>query len=120
MKKQTTWEDWGNLFLGAWVFVIPWAVNHNLANTFMSGAMWNFWIVGLIIFISAALALRNIQPWEELTNLTVGIWLIISPWILGFTDQPALLWNSVAIGLAVSVLSSLALPIARRRQALET
>lgn len=117
MEKKTAWEDWVNVFLGAWIFVIPWSVSHSLPNLAMSGAMWNFWIVGAVVVISAALALSDIKPWEEWTNLTAGVWLILSPWILGYANQSGLLWNSVIVGLAVSVLSGLALPIAKRRLA---
>lgn len=117
MENKKTWEDWGNLFLGAWVFFIPWFTNPRLPNALMGGPMWNFWIVGLVIFISAALALRNIKPWEELTNLAAGVWLIASPWAFGYANQSSLLWNSVIVGLTVSFFSALALPIAQKRQA---
>jgi len=117
MEKKTTWEDFVNLMLGAWIFFIPWFVNHNLPDLVMSGAMWNFWIVGAIVFFSATLALQNIKPWEEWTNLTAGAWLILSPWMFGYASQSTLLWNSIIVGLTVSVLSALALPIAQKRQA---
>ena len=117
MEKNTTWEDWGNLLLGAWIFIIPWTVNHSLPNAIMTGAMWNFWLVGLVVFVSAALALQNIKPWKEWTNLIAGVWLIISPWTFGHASQPALLWNSLIVGLAVSVLAGLALSITQRREA---
>lgn len=38
-------------------------------------------------------------------HLLVGIWLIISPYVLGFTDMFQAYWNAVAAG-AVFVLSS--------------
>lgn len=117
MKKKTTWEDLVNLLLGAWLFIIPWSVSHSLPNLYMSAAMWNFWIVGLVVFAVAALALQNIKPWKEWTNLAAGVWLLLSPWMFGYNTQPGLLWNSVIVGLAVSVLSGLALSIAQRRQA---
>jgi hypothetical protein len=117
MEKKTTWEDWVNLLLGAWIFIIPWTINHGMPNLYMSVAMWNFWIVGALTFATAALALQNIKPWEELTNLALGLWLMASPWMFGYNTQSGLLWNSVVVGLAVSVLSCLALPIAQRRQA---
>jgi len=83
----------------------------------MGGTMWNFWIVGAIVFVSAAFALQDIKPWEEWTNLLAGLWLIISPWMFGYANQSNLLWNSLIVGLAVSVFSGMALPIAQRRQA---
>jgi hypothetical protein len=38
-------------------------------------------------------------------HLVVGLWLIISPYVLGFTDMFQAYWNAVAAG-AVFVLSS--------------
>jgi hypothetical protein len=116
MEKKSNWEDWVNLLVGAWVFIIPWSVNHSLPNSYMNGAMWNFWIVGAVIVVSAGMALQNIKPWEEWTNLTAGVWLILSPWMFGYNSQSGLLWNSLIVGFTVSVLSGLALPIARKRQ----
>jgi hypothetical protein len=116
MEKKAAWEDRVNLLLGAWIFVIPWTVNHSVPSYFANGTMWNFWILGALIFTSAAMALQNIKPWEEWTNLAAGMWLILSPWMFGYNTQSGLFWNSVIVGFSVSVLSGLALPVALKRQ----
>jgi hypothetical protein len=117
MEKKSNLEDWINLFLGAWIFIVPWAVGHNLTGLDSSAAMWNFWIVGIVIFGSSSLALQDIKPWEEWTNLLAGVWLVLSPWIFGYAFETGLLWNSIVVGLSVSFVSSLALPIAMKRKA---
>jgi hypothetical protein len=38
-------------------------------------------------------------------NLIAGIWLIISPFILGFSGVPAALWSAVVVGVIVLVFS---------------
>jgi hypothetical protein len=114
MKENAIWQNWLNLIIGAWVFVIPWTVSHGPPSSGMSGAMWNFWLVGSIVFISSALAIQNIKPWEEWVNLTAGVWLLISPWIFGYQTQTGLLWNALIAGAVVSALSGLALPVAVR------
>lgn len=40
-------------------------------------------------------------------NVLAGIWLVIAPWILGYTDVGAALWNDVAVGTAVIVLAGI-------------
>jgi hypothetical protein len=115
-QKKATWEDLTNLFLGAWIFLIPWTVGHTVPNSNMGGTVWNFWIVGTVVFFSAAYAIKNIKPWEEWTNLTAGVWLILSPWIFGYVGESGLLWSSILIGSTVSIVSALALPIAQKRQ----
>ena len=114
MEKNANWENWLNLVMGAWVFIIPWSVSHSMPSLSGSGAMWNFWVVGAVVFISAAMALQDIKPWEEWTNLIAGVWLLLSPWLFGYASQSGLLWNSVGFGLAVAILSGLALPIAQK------
>jgi hypothetical protein len=42
-------------------------------------------------------------------NVLAGIWLIISPWVLGFTMLPAAFWNTLLVGIAVLVLAAIRL-----------
>lgn len=37
-------------------------------------------------------------------NMVLGIWLIVSPWLLGYASQAAM-WNNVIIGAVVVVLA---------------
>lgn len=38
-------------------------------------------------------------------NVVLGIWVIISPFVLGFSNLMALMWNDVAVGIAVALLA---------------
>ncbi len=103
-----------NLVLGLWLFLAPWTLEYSLFMTNVSVVNWNFWIVGAAITISAALALRDLRPWEEWTNLGLGAWVFISPWALGYSQVPNLFWNSILVGAAVIVLSAAAIPVAQK------
>lgn len=47
LYQVTEWEDWGNLILGAWLFISPWVLGF-----FGSAApAWDAWIVGVIVAI---------------------------------------------------------------------
>lgn len=116
MRKSVDWENWVNLLLGAWLFVIPWTVSHSVSDPNMASTMWNFWIAGAAVFVVAALALQELEPIEEWTNLTAGIWMIAAPWLLGYTRESGLLWNSVVVGLIVTTLSAKSLLIALQMQ----
>lgn len=35
----------------------------------------------------------------------LGIWMIIAPWLLGFSSLPVVTWNSVIVGIALIVIS---------------
>lgn len=113
--KNAEWENWVNLILGVWLFFSPWILPHSALSVGSSAADWNFWIIGAIVAVSSALALQDIKPWEEWLNLVLGVWLFISPFVLGFARQANLLWNALIVGVIVVVLSAVAIPIAQKR-----
>jgi hypothetical protein len=105
MKKQH-WQDWANLLLGLWVIVSPWTIAHVMASPgnpagVTDAAMWNHYVIGIIVAILAAVALFAFAAWEEWVNVALGAWLLISPWLLGFSASAALMWNAVIIGVLV-------------------
>lgn len=107
--RKAELENWVNLTLGAWLFLSPWIFRENAVDY---GTSWNLWVVGILVAGSAALALRNLKPWEEWINLFLGLWLILSPWVFGYTHENELLWNSILVGTVVALSAALALPIA--------
>ena len=95
--QSNTWEDWTNLVLGLWLVAAPWVLQFSTA----SAPTWNAWISGGIIVVLAAAALYQVQKWEEWTTAAIGTWLIVSPWVLGFSSDPVTTWNAAIIGLLV-------------------
>lgn len=105
MNKQH-WQDWVNLFLGLWVIASPWTIAHVMAgpeNTagVTGAAMWNYYMIGIGVALLAGLALFAFNPWEEWVNLALGAWLLVSPWLLGFSTSASLMWNAVIVGLLI-------------------
>jgi hypothetical protein len=96
------WQDWGNLLLGAWLFVSPWALGY--ANE-LSGAAWNAYILGAAIVLFAAVAVYMPKAWEEAVNGVLGAWLIVSPWALGFASHRSAMLNAVIVGAVVMLLA---------------
>jgi SPW repeat len=43
------------------------------------------------------------------TNLILGLWVLISPWVLGFTASTGALWSAVVLGILVIAVSAWAL-----------
>ena len=97
---KTRWQDWVNLIVGIWLFISPWIFNYSGA-----GHAWNSFLFGGAIAIFSLWALVDRKIWEEWINLVIGIWIFISPWILGFASSRTLLWNMLIVGAIVSVLS---------------
>jgi len=101
MNTKTKWQDWTNLVLGLWVFIAPWVLQQSA--TAGNSAMWNLWIVGVAVAVFALAAMFAFQVWEEWVNVGLGIWLLVSPWVLGFSSTSILMWNAVILGILIAV-----------------
>jgi hypothetical protein len=95
------WQDWVNLVLGLWLILSPWLLGYSSAPA----AMWNAVIIGVVVGLMSFLHLRGGPLWEEWANVVLGIWLILSPWILGFSGMTSAMWNAVIVGILVGVLA---------------
>lgn len=95
--------DVANLVLGAILFISPWLFG------FEGGvASQNAIICGIVIALLSIAALSAFAVWEEWLNLIVGLWVIVSPWILGFTATTAQTVHLI-IGLIVAALAAVEL-----------
>jgi hypothetical protein len=65
-------------------------------------------IAGIAIVILALAALAAFAVWEEWLNLVVGLWTLVSPWVLGFQGTAAMTVH-VVIGAAVALLAAIEL-----------
>jgi hypothetical protein len=105
MEKWTNAKlcDVANLILGAFLFASPWIFGFT-----GGGVSENANIAGIIIAILAIAALAAFAVWEEWLNLIVGLWTLVSPWILGFQGTTAMTVH-VIVGAAVAVLAAIEL-----------
>ncbi|WP_243030420.1 SPW repeat protein [Thermus altitudinis] len=95
------WQDWANLVLGVWLILSPWL----LGFSGTPAAMWNAVLVGVVVGLMALMHLRGGPMWEEWVSVVLGVWLILSPWILGFSGMGNAMWNAVIVGLLVGALA---------------
>lgn len=47
--------------------------------------------------------------WQDWANLAVGVWLFVSPWVLGYADLRSAAWDSWLMGVVVAAVSAAAL-----------
>jgi ABC-type branched-subunit amino acid transport system permease subunit len=95
--------DLYNLVLAAILLASPWLFT--LTNT---TARIDLWASSLAVIAISLAAIAAFAKWEEWANLLLGIWLIASPWILGFAHTRAMHF-SLGIGLAITFLAALEL-----------
>lgn len=103
MRKwhRETVLDLYNLLLAALLFVSPWLFR--LTNG--SGKM-DLWATGAAIALISLAAMIAYKDWEEWANFLLGLWLIASPWLLGFAHTSAMHF-SIGIGIVIAFLAVL-------------
>lgn len=103
-----------NVLLGIWLIISPFVIGY----VFHHSALWNTIAVGiLVLWFSATRALNPVR-WLGLSwlNCLLAIWLIISPFVLGYWPLSAALWNDIACGIFLGVVtlwSGAATPVPR-------
>jgi len=66
-------------------------------------------IAGIVIVALAVAALTAFAVWEEWLNLIVGLWTLVSPWVLGFHASTKAMTISVIVGATVAILAAVEL-----------
>ena len=92
--------DLANLILGAILLFSPWVFAYPAGLESQ-----NAQISGIAIVMLSIAALAAFAVWEEWLNLVVGLWTIVSPWVLGFPDSTATNVH-VMIGIIVAALAA--------------
>lgn len=64
----------------------------------------NFAIAGVAAIILGAAALFYFRKWEEWLDIVLGVWLVASPWVLGFTYSPMAMWIAIACGIVIAAM----------------
>ncbi|MDA9435714.1 SPW repeat protein [Bradyrhizobium sp. CCBAU 51627] len=101
LKERETAPDVYNLFLAAVLFISPWLFK--LTN---SQGKIDLWITSAIIVVLSLAAIIAYQDWEEWINVLMGVWLIVSPWLLGFPHTRAM-HLSIGFGIVIVFLALL-------------
>jgi SPW repeat-containing protein len=74
------------------------------------------------LYVSAALALflggakqqetamdaineKLTKHWKDVGNLVLGLWLLISPWVLSYAAKPKPAWNAHIVGVIIALVA---------------
>ena len=104
-STHRSWEDWFGMLLGALIVVSPWFPLQP-ANDVMDaerGVMiLNTFVIGMLVFGLAQLEYVALQRWEEVAEIALGLWLIASPLIFGYSGDDTLrAWHATLGGIVV-------------------
>ena len=98
--------EWINLIIGAGFACA--------AFVSTGAAAWNAGLVGLLIASCSIMALYQYGSWAEWSNVSLGSWAIVSPFVLGFAATPEATWTSIAVGICVATIATMQLLAGRK------
>ncbi|HEU4671793.1 MAG TPA: SPW repeat protein [Candidatus Limnocylindrales bacterium] len=103
-NDQVTWASGLSVLAGLWLLISPWV----LGFSDRQNPLWNAVILGIVIAVLAFIRAGGWYSaiWLAWVNLVLGIWVFISPWVLGFADQNAPLWDALVVGVIIVILSA--------------
>ena len=108
---ERTWRpesiiDFIKLALAGFLIVAPWYFGF----TSDSVASGNAWISGAAIGLASIAAIVALADWEEWASFAFGVWVAISPWVLGFhATVGSAARVDVAVGVGVALFAAAAL-----------
>jgi len=95
--------DLYNLLLAVVLFASPWFFAHASRT-----AGLDLWLSSAAIIILSLAAMIAYSTWEEWINLALGLWLVVSPYLLGFAHTRAMHY-AIGIGSAIAFFAGLEL-----------
>ncbi len=107
-----TWEDWCGMALGVLVMLSPWFPTQDsqaYAGVNHSAVVINTLAVGILVFGLAELQYIALQRWEEVAEIFLGLWLIVSPYLFGYSGDGMLRFIHTSLGGFVVLLAALQL-----------
>ena len=97
-ERSRDGNGWINILLSVWVIISPFVLGIHSPK-----AIWNNVVAGAVVGILAFIRWSMHQPGWSWLNLILGIWLVISPFVL-LLSGPAML-NNVILGIIIAAFA---------------
>ena len=96
------WQDWVDVLLGCWLVVSPWEMEYSLNEAAAANACG----LGVVLIVfNLVSACRLSDNGQEIFNILLGSWLILSPYSLHFETENEPATNAIAVGAMVVALA---------------
>jgi SPW repeat-containing protein len=112
LTTHRTWEDWCGMLLGLLIVLSPWfatPAGHEVVGTERAYVIMNTLTIGILVFCLAQLEYIALERWEEVAEILLGLWLIASPYIFGYSGDGLLTFWHTSLGGLVVLLAALQL-----------
>jgi hypothetical protein len=100
--QSKRWQDGFVVYIGIYLFFSPFIMGFYTDVPVRSG---NFYLAGIATIALAATAVRQGVRWPSAANIGVGLWLIISPWIVGFSRVMDARNDAIALGVMIALMA---------------
>ena len=100
------------MLLGLLIVLSPWfptQTGHEVVDAERSLVILNTFTIGILVFGLAQLEYVALQRWEQVAEIVLGLWLIASPYIFGYSDDGLLRFYHSSLGGLVVLLAALQL-----------
>ncbi len=97
MVQLKHWQDPANAVIGAWLVVSPWVLGFQNSSPALSNSL----IIGMALIATALGAIFLPRAWEEWTEVGLGAWMVVAPWLFGFSNIAAATVNAFASGFVI-------------------
>lgn len=91
-----------DVLLGCWLVVSPWAMGYSLIKDATANACGLGAVLTVFNLISAC---RLLDEGQEIFNILLGSWLILSPYPLNFATENGPTINAIMVGAIIVVLA---------------
>jgi len=105
MLKSLKWEDWLGIALGLWLIASPWLLGY----AGQASATMNALFLGTAFVCLELVNLDAHEDLEEWMDIVAGVWLVLSPFLLGFAQVGAAAINAVGVGVLAIAFAAWAL-----------
>lgn len=98
------WQDWMIPLIGLWLVAAPFLMNYE--GGYGSAAARNSAVVGAALIAVPLVGLVGRLSKREWIVLALGVWLILSPFVLGYVEAEVAVWNAIITGIVVTVAAA--------------
>ena len=100
-------QDWITLIVGILLVIAPFVLTIPAPEGTSTLPMTsNFVLSGAAAVLLALAALLAFRQWEEWLDVALGLWLIASPWVLGFTYSQTAVWAAIVGGAVIAAMGA--------------
>ena len=102
MLAPRHWQDAAASMIGVGLLLSPWVGRYGGDLVAVANAMITVSFIALVALGASVLP----RPWEPWAQALLGLWLVASPWALGFEAHEMPMSTAVALGAVVVGLAA--------------